>query len=267
MIDLTRDCGLPVWLDDVNHRFVLDDSLLGDKPEQRHLEEVRHVLYENTVQEPKRLYTLFNDVGLPEVRKFLSARGLSYGMGFMPPLKLGVEYIKTMGHYHSLCPGTTVRYPEVYEIVYGAATYLLQKQDPADMAIVEDIILVEGKRGDRLVMPPDYAHVSINTGPEPLVGAHWAAAKCGLEYSEIAQMGGFGYFVVEENGSPNFVRNPRYKQVPPIRKVSLKRLADFDIDPAQPIYSTARNDAGAFRFVVEPYDFQGLFDKLIPKRT
>ena len=40
---------------------------------------------------------------------------------------LGSEYVKTVGHYHPPVPGTDVSYPEIYQVLDGSATYLLQK--------------------------------------------------------------------------------------------------------------------------------------------
>ena len=263
MIDISPNCGLPVWLDNANHRLVLDESLLGNRPQRRRLEELRDVLYEKDLQEPAELYTLFNDVGLPDARKLLSRYGLRYDLGIMPPLRIGSEYIKTMGHYHSTPSGTSVPYAEVYEVVHGAARFILQKQDPRDAEAVTDVIYVEATERDRLIMPPDYAHVTINPGPEALVLSNLAAADCAASYSEIARMGGLAYFDVQGEGSPTFVKNPRYREVPPIRKVCLNKLRDFGLDPGQPIYLAAQSAPRQFGFISEPQDFLHLFDEIV----
>ena len=249
MIDLWPECGLPIQLDEVNCELILDESLLGNRPEQRQLEELREVLYQKDLQEPKKLYTLFNDVGRAGERSILLQNGLRYDLGIMPPLKMGAEYIKTMGHYHSICPRTNSRYAEVYEIIHGQAHFILQEQDPKDPQIVTDVVWTQAGKGDRLITPGNYAHVTINPGPGVLVMANIAVVDCDLSFSEIAQMGGCAYFDIEENGRPTFVRNTAYRQVPSIRKVCLKNLQAFGLDPERPIYSAAVDRPQEFSFL------------------
>ena len=263
MIDISPECGLPIQLDNINHKLILDESLMGGESDVRKLEELQPVLYQKNFQGPKELYTLFNDVGLPEARKLLSQHGLRYDVGIIPPLKIGREYIKTMGHYHCKCSETSISYAEVYEIVYGIAHFILQKQDKKNDKVITDIMWVEAEKGDRLIMPPDYAHVTINPCPEVLVVSNLAAISCRHSYSKIVQMGGLAYFNIEEENSPIFVRNPRYEKVPPLRKVSLKKLKDFGISPDRPIYSSALNEPQEFRFIATPQDFLHLFNKII----
>jgi len=155
MIDLSLECGLPVRIDEVNCELVPDESLLGNRAEHRQLEELRAVLYQKDLQGPKKLYTLFNNVGQPGERSILLQHGLRYDLGILPPLKMGAEYIKTMGHYHSIRPGTNSRYAEVYEVVYGRAHFILQKQDPKDPQIASDVVSTQPGKGDRLIMPGD----------------------------------------------------------------------------------------------------------------
>ena len=263
MIDLSPECGLPVRIDEVNCELVLDESLLGNRPEHRRLEELRAVLYQKDIQGPKKLYTLFNNVGRPRERSILLQHGLRYDLGILPPLKMGAEYIKTMGHYHSICPGTNARYAEIYEVVYGQAHVILQKQDPKEAQVTTDVVWTQAGKGDRLIMPGDYAHVTINPGPDVLVLTNIAVVDCSLSFSEIVQMGGFAYFNIEEKGRPTFVRNTAYKQVSPIREVCLKNLQAFGLDPKRSIYSTAVAEPEKFSFISRPQNFSHRLDNTL----
>jgi hypothetical protein len=62
----------------------------------------------------------------------------------------------------------------------------------------------------------------VNTGPQwlvttddsPVEGAQDSASMPGhADYEQVKLMGGFAYFVVEQNGSPALIKNPRYKEV------------------------------------------------------
>jgi len=260
IVDIYPECGLPVQLDDVNYRLIMDESLMENDPDIRKLEELRPVLYEKNIRAPKELYSLFNDAGRPEARIFLRKHGLRYDLAVMPPLKLGTEYIKTIGHYHTICPGKNIPFAEVYEIVQGAAHFILQKQDAGDCKIVNDIIWIQARKGDRLVMPPDYAHVTINPGPEALVLSNLAAASGGHSYARIVEMGGMAFYDIECQGKPKLVKNSNYKNPPQIRRVSFKSLASFGVNPDQPIYSSATSGPQKFRFITEPQDYRPLFE-------
>ena len=222
-------------------------------------------MYDKNAGAPEKLYTLYNDVGRAADKVFLAQHGLRYDVGVMPPLKIGKEHVKTMGHYHSLRPGTDIPYAEVYEIVHGTAHFILQKQDMKDDTIVNDIIWIEAREGDRLVMPPDYAHVTINPGPAGLVLANLAAAAGAHSYSRIVEMGGMAFFDIEDGGKQKLVKNPNYSRAPEIRTISLKRLQDFGVNPDRPIYLSATSEPQRFRFILEPQDYVELFDNITRK--
>ena len=211
MIDILRQFGLDIKLDNQNYKLIMDGSLMGAEIDIRKLEQISSVLYDKDVTEPEELYTLYNDVGEPKTRKALALHGLRYDIGVLPPIKIGCEYIKTIGHYHGLEPKSKMPYAEVYEVVHGAAHFILQKQNDESNDLLEDVLFVKAVAGDRLVMPPDYAHVTINPSPEALLLCNIAAADCGLEYEKIVQKGGMGYFNIEENGSSVLVNNDNYK--------------------------------------------------------
>lgn len=263
MIDISRQCGLDIKLDDESYKFIMAPSLLGGETDTRKLEELRDVLYEKDISEPKKLYTLFNDMGEPETRKFLSRHGLRYDLGIMPPIKIGCEYIKTIGHYHGVGVANKIPFAEVYEVVHGTAHFVLQKQDIRNDKVLSDIFWVEASEGDRLIMPPEYAHVTINPGPEVLVLSNLAATACRLSYERIVRMGGMGYFNIEENGKSVFVENSNHESLSPIRKVSLDKFENFDIDASKAIYLTAKSNPEKFRFITEPQGFERIFNEIV----
>ncbi|MDK2834979.1 MAG: glucose-6-phosphate isomerase, archaeal, partial [Methanolobus sp.] len=62
-------------------------------------------------------------------QELISKHRLSYDITVIPPRMLGREYVKTAGHYHPHVPGSELSYTEVYQVLEGKATYLLQKQE------------------------------------------------------------------------------------------------------------------------------------------
>jgi len=267
VIDLSAQCGLPVAIDEDRHRLLLDDALLIGTIYQRRLDELRPVLYDQTVDEPKRLYTLFNGVTLPDDRQSFAEAGLRYDLAVVPPIVLGEEYIKTLGHYHSMCRHADVRYAEAYEIIHGRARFLLQVQDADDPHIVKDVVVVEARAGDRLIMPSDYAHVTINPGPEALVMANIIATDCTAVHADITEMGGFCHYNLVDINGLRFVRNLNYANPPPIRSASLMGLQRFGLAPSQPSYTSLHCDPSRFEFLLNPGRFRLRLEHLITEET
>jgi glucose-6-phosphate isomerase len=130
------------------------------------------------------------------------------------------EYIKTYGHYH------LGNLDETYWIIQGEGVALLQKMaienGEPQLDIIEEFKAVKVKAGDSVYMPPGHGHLVVNTGAEwlvtadnsPVEGTQDSASMPGhADYEAVREMHGFAFFVVEKNGVPALVRNPRYKEV------------------------------------------------------
>lgn len=251
MIDLLENCGLPVALNNEGTGLVFDGALLGGETDTRMLPELSAVLFEKAATGPATLYTLYNDMGDPDTRARLAAHGIRYDIGVLPPLKVGREYIKTTGHYHG-STGAQTPAAEAYEIVHGHAHFILQKQGPDDDRVVEDVAWIEATAGDRMIVPPDYAHVTINPGPDTLVMANVAATACELRFDRIVRMGGMSFFNIDEGGESVFVANSNYEEVPPLREARLRDLGDAGIESSQPLYEAVADDPAGFAFITTP---------------
>lgn len=133
---------------------------------------------------------------------------------------VGGEYIKTYGHYH------VGDLQEMYWIIGGEGVALLQKRvvengvEHADR--IEEFKAIPVKAGDSVHMPSGYGHLVVNTGSEwlvtaddsPVEGSGDSASMPGhADYEPVKQMQGFAYYVVEHDGKPALVKNPRYTEV------------------------------------------------------
>ncbi len=133
------------------------------------------------------------------------------------------EYIKTYGHYH------VGNISETYHIIQGEGILLLQKRKidadgkPTDDEI-ESFQAIRVKAGDKKFIDPEIGHLMVNTGNIWLVTSDDSPVypddvdPVGLpghaDYKAVQKMGGFAYFVVEKDGTPALVKNPKYKIVP-----------------------------------------------------
>lgn len=133
---------------------------------------------------------------------------------------VGGEYIKTYGHYH------VGQLDETYWIIQGEGIALLQKRAVVDgierADVIEEFIAKPVKAGDSVYMPPGYGHLLVNTGSEwfattddsPVEGSGDNASMPGhADYEPVKAMQGFAYYVVEHEGKPALVKNPRYAEV------------------------------------------------------
>lgn len=134
---------------------------------------------------------------------------------------VGGEYIKTYGHYH------VGDLDETYWILHGEGIALLQKRaeengQPMDDTI-EEFKAIRVKAGDSVYMPPGHGHLVVNTGGTYLVTADNSPVDLGdaepismpghADYEPVKRMRGFAYYVVERDGQPVLVKNPRYREV------------------------------------------------------
>lgn len=133
------------------------------------------------------------------------------------------EYIKTYGHYH------VGNISETYSIIQGTGILLLQKRKvsidglPIDDEI-ESFKALKVKTGDKIFIEPEIGHLIVNTGNIWLVTSDDSPVypddvdPAGLpghaDYKAVQKMGGFAYFVVEKEGVPTLVINPKYKIIP-----------------------------------------------------
>lgn len=138
------------------------------------------------------------------------------------PGTVGSEYIKAFGHYH------VDDLPETYWIVNGSGILLLQKleTDKNGNSIpdrVAEFKVITVNAGDEIHIPIRYGHLVANTSSTFLVTVDDSPVDFGdddpsghpghADYSMVEQMGGFAYFVIEHDGKPALVKNPKYAAV------------------------------------------------------
>jgi glucose-6-phosphate isomerase len=168
---------------------------------------------------------------------------------------LGREYIKTAGHYHPLPPGGSVSYPEIYEVLEGEALYLLQKQD------LSYVVAVNASSGDKVLVPPDYGHITINRSNKTLKMANFVAREFSSLYEPYRQKGGGAYFFTKDG----FVKNQRCPEAAELIRVDapdnglLRRLG---MAKGREMYPLLR-EPGRLDYLVNPKLDLGLFEGFI----
>jgi len=175
----------------------------------RTLYDMKDVLYEieqSESQQNKDLYFMYRQAHASENDLMrMKSENIRYDITIIPPGKNGSEYAKTYGHYHPLSP-SNIPYPEIYQVLKGKATYILQKYD------LSKFIVIKAEAKDIVTIPPGYGHVTINESDEELVAANWVSDLFSSDYELIKKKRGFLYYLTDIG----FVKNNSYEKHPEI---------------------------------------------------
>ncbi|MFJ2200728.1 glucose-6-phosphate isomerase [Streptomyces violaceusniger] len=137
----------------------------------------------------------FFDMGVPQ-----SAGEVAYGTSITYPGKVGDEYFMTKGHFHSVLDTA-----EIYYCLRGRGLMMMENPEG-------DVQWEEFTPGKGVYVPGRYAHRSINTSPdEPLITFFAFPGHAGHDYGTIESKG-FRKIVVERDGAPAVVDNPKWAQ-------------------------------------------------------
>ncbi|HEX6026233.1 MAG TPA: glucose-6-phosphate isomerase [Solirubrobacter sp.] len=149
--------------------------------------------YEALLEDDPLVY-VFYDMEVPDAET-----DVAYGTSITYPGKVGDEYFMTKGHFHSV-----IDTAEVYYCLSGRG-YMLMENPEGDVEAQE---LTPGKA---VYVPGRYAHRSVNTGGDPLITFFAFPGHAGHDYATIETQG-FRKLIVERDGEPVLVDNPRWSQ-------------------------------------------------------
>ncbi|MFA5083961.1 MAG: glucose-6-phosphate isomerase family protein [Candidatus Paceibacterota bacterium] len=131
---------------------------------------------------------------------------LRYDITVIPAKMFGKEFPKTKGHHH-------FEIPELIQVLEGKAFYFFQKGTGAS---IKEAYAVKASKGDVVIVPTGYDHLTINPGKKRLVMANWIFNKTENDYSFFDRFQGACYYYTK-NG---WVRNKKYKKIP---KLEIKK--------------------------------------------
>ncbi|MBN2478486.1 glucose-6-phosphate isomerase [Candidatus Micrarchaeota archaeon] len=165
-----------------------DDGLLVDGKKHpfsvRMLSELNEVLLGDfSGAEDKPIYLMYRDI----VKK----DNLRYDMTVIASRILGEEYSRTYGHTHPVAEDE-LTYPEVYQVLFGEARFILQK---TNKDLSTDVSIVSAKEGEVVLIPPNYGHVTVNFSEEnPLFLANIISNRFKSDYSQYKKNKGPAVF-------------------------------------------------------------------------
>jgi len=231
------------------------------EPDIRRLYDLRDVAFDGAWLEgaPDRdAYYMYRDLALTLTDADIITRyQLRYDITIIPSFNMGLELIKTYGHYHPrVDPKLRFTYPEVYEVLDGDAHYLLQREQ--DEGNVDEVILVKATRGDKVIVPPNYGHVTINPSERALKMANWVCRSFDSVYEPYSKQHGGAYYELI-NG--RLLPNRAYRNLPEIRVAHPVEVPGQGLIKRKPMYELIE-EPYLLEFLTAPARHAELFQDL-----
>jgi len=224
------------------------------KADIRWAEDLKPVLaFPEELKENFPAYYMFRDLyySKNDRDKILEHR-LRFDLTIIPPNMIGKEFIKTFGHYHPIAEDN-LSYTEIYEVLSGKAYYLLQKIENGKIV---DVIVVEANTGDKVIIPPNYGHVTINPSNKELRMTNWVCRDFKSDYEPYERLRGACYYYTEDG----WIKNERYGDVPEIRFVKPKIPKLLGLKKSDEMYKLVK-DLSRLEFLVKPSKYSELFEE------
>ena len=231
-------------------QFTYGHGVFGPKPEFRRLDEIRASLRDRECQGPDPVYSIVMDVGRQEHRAEFQRRMLLFGVVVYAGGQLGDEPVRSQGHVHAVAPHCGWSTPELFEIWEGRAIIYAQESAGDDPG---RCFAVSANPGDKVVVPPGWAHSVINADPEHrmMFGA-WCDRQYGFVYDAIRAHHGLAWFpVLDSERNIHWESNPSYLSSSlAIRGPRL--YPELGLDPNTPMYEQFAADPDSIQWVSEP---------------
>jgi oxalate decarboxylase/phosphoglucose isomerase-like protein (cupin superfamily) len=140
--------------------------------------------------------------------------------------------------------------PEIYTVLSGVGHFLLQQASPP-FEKIEDAVLVEVRAGETFVVPPDYGHLQINPGPEPLVFSYAVMDGMKGRYDPFKARKGAIYYEMA-NGGGSHVFNTNYPERLPLRVLRAAYLCQLPELNGKVTYQAIRDRLSELPFLTDP---------------
>jgi len=247
-----------------NYRLFINGSELV--PEIRRLKDLSDVVYDreffSKADKEIPLYFMYRGLSRNRDKALCKSFRLRFDVTIIPPIMLGEEYAKTLGHCHPEAQkGLT--YPELYEVLQGQADFLLQRWKRVQGAFfsgeIKDVMIVKAFEGERVLIPPNYGHIAINPSGKALVLANWVSDAFSSVYEPYKRRGGGAYF---ELSGGRLIPNPRYGHLPFARLIRADELRIPPLPKSGSIYEAFIRQPDCLEFLNKPELLRDLTDIL-----
>jgi glucose-6-phosphate isomerase len=249
-IPLEYDPDLPLRLSETSLAFEYGAGVFGPEPEMRRLDAIRPSLRDPQCDGPDPVYGIAMDIGLEGDQPLLSQRMLLFGAVVYAAGALGSEPVRSQGHIHTIAPHSGWSPPEIFEIWSGTAIVYGQQTADDDPG---RCIAVTARPGDKVVMPPGWAHCVVNADPNRhMAFGAWCDRQYGFDYTGVRAHHGLAWFpVLSDSGAIQWEPNPHYRQ----SKLEQRRprpYTELGLDSSRSLYSQFADNPDSVMFVADP---------------
>ncbi|HID43488.1 MAG TPA: glucose-6-phosphate isomerase [Archaeoglobaceae archaeon] len=229
------------------------------KPAIRWAKDLLPVLaYPDALKENFKAYFMYRDVFHSKSdREEIKNLNLRYDITVIPPNMIGNEFIKTYGHYHPIAE-ENLSYTEIYEVLEGEAIYLLQKNEGGS---INDIIAVEASKGDKVIIPPNYGHVTINASNKVLKMANWVYRGFSSDYKPYEELKGACYYYTLEG----WIENGNYRKIPEMKFVKPRIPKLLGLKKSEEMYKLIKNPK-KLEFLFRPSIYTEMFEEAFEEK-
>ena len=251
--NLQEACGLPVSFDTESSELILGDGLNDPSYCVRNLHDLKAV-WANPIEEVDQvIYRYTSALHLKEDAEVWKKANMDYGIVIFVPGTFSGGYVKSSGQYHPPVQPCNTGTPEIYTVLSGVGHFLLQKASPP-FSKIEDAVMVEVQEGETFVVPPDYGHLQINPGPEPLVFSY--AVMDGMKgcYDPFKTRKGAIYYEMADKDERH-VFNDRYPEHVPLRVLQAADLCQLPKLNEKVTYQAIRDSLAQLPFLTDPTVF------------
>lgn len=253
--------GLDLEVDLEKLEFIYPGGCFGPKSEKRKLDDIRGSLSNPSVKGPNIVYSVAMDVGKEKDLQDLKERNLLYGAMIFEKGFVGEEPVRSQGHIHAISKSCNSSTCEVYEIWSGEA-YIYMQETAEDNP--GKCIAVHAKAGDIVIVPPNWAHCTINADPsQPMLFGAWCVRDFGFDYDGVRSHKGVAYFPKIENNRIKFVKNPMYCSCE-IELKEAREYPEFSLKKGVPIYTQYEENPDKFTFVTNPATKKKIWENFQP---
>lgn len=237
--------------------FQYGKGVFGPRPELRSLDAIRYSLLSPNCDGPDPVYCIAMDVGREDHCEALRQRMLLFGVVAYESGRLGDEPVRSQGHVHAIAPHCGWSTPELMEIWQGSAIIYLQEK-------VTDqpgrCVAIEAGPGDKVVIPPGWAHCVINGNPgaRMMFGA-WCDRQYGFDYDGVRAHGGLAWRPLLQNNDMTWQSNLTYSPSRLVRRRA-RAYPELGLSDSLPIYEQFARDACSMQWVSEPALVEEIWD-------
>ena len=220
---------------------ISDTALFVDgaerKPDIRHLSKMLEVFAtaERSMPVATALYYMYRNV--------YSAFNMRYDITIIPANMIGNEFVKTYGHYHPIAEDN-LSYPEVYQVLQGSAMFMMQSKN-SDASV--NVIAATAEKGDVILFPPNYGHVSINKDSDTLILANLVSNDFQSIYEDYELYHGAALYYTADG----LVQNTNYVIRSSERIIAAEINKKYDFE-CKDILTEFYSDPAKFEFLKKP---------------